>query len=101
MSTLVIVVLVLFALSVLSVSALIFLIVWIAKGEPDTNGDPERDANDRAALPLRIGARTALSAPTSVVTQDSRITALRNRVDEVIKPNPILEAERTEPITNF
>lgn len=69
---------------VLCVSALIFLILWIAKGEPDTNGDPERDARSRR----REDA-------------DPRITTLRNRVDEVIKPNPILEAERSEPVTNF
>jgi hypothetical protein len=72
--------LILFAIVVLTGLGILWILCWIAKGEPDTNGDPERDAV-RSVPVSEVGAGT--SGPCSSVIPDSKFFTEPSRQNSV------------------
>jgi hypothetical protein len=58
-----IIALIIFTLIILTGLGILWVLCWIAKGEPDINGDPERDAGSGDPSPNRSPASSSIIIP--------------------------------------
>lgn len=88
MTTLIIIGLIFVGLIVLTAGGILWVACWIAKGEPDTNGDPERDSiRDQRCVKSCCSVsflsecgrpvRSNVTRPESVIFTDPRIDERR------------------------